>query len=206
MNKEIKTTMHDTLSNGVQKFTNNVRKCSMLLLLPLFIGCTNKTQTITQEQFEEYAKEHGYIIKGGEETTNQAVLTTLKNRADIATCIEQQIDNNVDMPTYVRLRDLLIAAFPETSSKDINLLTAMLYLHGPHALVDPSIVFRATDTPFFLSTRYGNPMEFTFRMMRVYFDIYAQGWALADELKIPYRELYFEKLSDDVYELVIPAK
>lgn len=175
------------------------------LFLLTLVGC--KEQTITKEQFEAYAKEHRYIIMGGDSTTNSKVLNILKNKKFIKPDIEAQfMRHDVDSVSYYNLCRLLTAAYPNTSTEDIVLMAKMTYLHGPIALIDPTTTNANPQIPFFLSTAMGSPMEVTLSLLQAEFDPYMEGWLQAKEYKIPYNRMYFSKLSDGSYELVVPSK
>ncbi len=180
-----------------------MKQSFLLLLFLTLISC--KEQVITKEQFEVYAKEHGYIIMGGDTTTNSKVLNILKNKKFIKPDIEAQfIRHEIDSVSYHNLFRLFTAAYPNTATEDIALMVKMTYLHGPIALIDPTTIYINPQIPFFLNTTMGNPMEFTLSLLQVEFDPYMDGWQLAKECNIPYHEMYFSKLADGVYELVVP--
>lgn len=162
-------------------------------------------QTITKEQFEAYAKEHSYIIMGGDTTTNSKVLNMLKNKKFIKLDIEAQfMRHDIDSVSYYNLCRLFTAAYPSTSTEDIVLMTKMVYLHGPLALIDPTTINSNPQVPFFLDTTMGSPMEITLSFLQTEFDPYMEGWMQAKKYNIPYSKLYFSKMTDGVYELVVP--
>lgn len=176
-------------------------------LLSLFfitvISCDS--QTITKEQFEAYAKEHRYIIMGGDTTTNSKVVNILKNKKFIKPDIEAQfIRHDVDSASYYNLCRLFTAAYPNTSTEDIVLMAKMTYLHGPLALIDPTTVKSNPQIPFFLDTAMGSPMEIILSLLQAEFDPYMEGWIQAKGYNIPFSKLYFSKITDGVYELVVP--
>ena len=181
-----------------------MRPLFLLLLLFTLVSC--KEKAITKEQFEAYANEHRYIIMGGDTTTNSKVLNILKNKKFIKPDIEAQfMRHDIDSVSYRNLCRLFTAAYPNTSTEDIVLMSKMTYLHGPIALIDPTNVINANPKiPFFLNTTMGSPIEVTLSLLRAEFDPYMEGWMLAEKENIPYYKLYFSKLSDGYYELVIP--
>lgn len=181
-------------------------KHSFLLFLFLtLISC--KEQTITKEQFEAYAKEHRYIIMGGDTTTNSKVVNILKNKKFIKPDIEAQfISHDVDSASYYNLCRLFTAAYPNTSTEDIVLMAKMTYLHGPIALIDPTTINANPQIPFFLNTAMGSPMELTLGLLQAEFDPYIRGWKEAEKYNIPYNRMYFSKLADGYYELVVPLE
>jgi hypothetical protein len=183
-----------------------MKKLSFLvLLLFVLIGCNGRSQEITKEQFDSYVKKHEYVVSGGTKTTNVQVLNLLKGRDKIVSCIKSQMNwDNIDVDQYSRLRNLIQAAFPNTSARDINLLTSMIYLHGPVVLLDASIVDEDVHIPYFMNTKYGNPISTLCGMLIYNFDPYCEAWNMAKKLNIPNDKLYFNKLSNGHYELVVP--
>ena len=180
-----------------------MRHSFLLLLFLTLISC--KEQTITKEQFEAYAKEHRYVIMGGDTTTNSKVLNILKNKKFVKPDIEAQfMRHDVDSTSYYNLCRLFTAAYPNTSTEDIVLMAKMVYLHGPIALIDPATINANPKIPFFLNTEMGNPMEVTLSLLQVECDPYMEGWMRAKKYNIPYHRLYFSKLADGHYELVVP--
>lgn len=180
-----------------------MKQSFLLLLFLMVISC--KEQTITKEQFEAYAKEHRYIVMGGDSTTNSKVLNILKDKEFIKPAIEAQfMRHDVDSISYYNLCRLLTAAYPNTSTEDIVLMAQMTYLHGPIALIDPTTTNANPQIPFFLNTVMGSPMAVTLSLLQAEFDPYMKGWMQAKEYNIPYNRMYFSKLPNGYYELVVP--
>ena len=183
-------------------------KYSFFVLTVLLISsCNSKAQSITKEEFYQYAKEHGYIINGGDTTTNPTVLNILKNKKLLKPNIDGQArGQEVDSVSYYNICRLLAAAYPNTSTEDIKLMAKMIYLHGPIALFDQSSVYARPEVPFFLTTVLGNPIETTWSVLQAEFDPYLEIWLFAREHNIPYNKLYFSKLGEGKYELVCPLE
>lgn len=182
-----------------------MKQLSLLLSLIFILLASCKGQTITKEQFEVYAKEHRYIIMGGDTTLNPTVLNILKNKKFIKPDIEAQfMRHDVDSASYNNLCRLFTAAYPNTSTEDLVLMAKMTYLHGPIALINPTTANSNPKIPFFLNTEMGSPMEATLSLLQAEFDPYMRGWMQAKEYNIPYNRLYFSKLADGRYELVVP--
>ena len=185
----------------------SITKCLFFVSTLLVSSCHDKPKTITEEEFYQYAKEHRYIINGGETTTNPKVLNILKNKKYLKSHIESQSrGQEVDSVSYYNICRLLTAAYPNTSTEDIILMAKMIYLHGPIALIDPTSTNARPKVPFFLTTDLGNPMEVTMSLLQIEFDQYMDGWIQAREHNIPYYKLYFNKLDEGKYELVIPVE
>lgn len=151
-----------------------MRPLFLLLLLFTLVSC--KEKAITKEQFEAYAKEHRYIIMGGDTTTNSKALNILKNKKFIKPNIEAQfMRHDIDSVSYRILCRLFAAAYPNTSTEDIVLMVKMTYLHGPIALMDPNVTNSNPKIPFFLNTTMGSPMKVILSLLRVDFDPYMEG-------------------------------
>ena len=191
----------------VTKAMYSITKCLFFVSTLLVSSCHDKPKTITEEEFYQYAKEHRYIINGGETTTNPKVLNILKNKKYLKSHIESQSrGQEVDSVSYYNICRLLTAAYPNTSTEDIILMAKMIYLHGPIALIDPTSTNARPKVPFVLTTDLGNPMEVTMSLLQIEFDQYMDGWIQAREHNIPYYKLYFNKLDEGKYELVIPVE
>ena len=182
-------------------------KCLFFVSVLLVSSCNGKPKAITEEEFYQYAKEHRYIINGGDTTTNSKVQSILKNKKFLKPDIEAQFKrHDVDSTSYYGLCRIITAAYPNTSTEDIVLMAKMIYLHGPTSLMDSSIANSNPKVPFFLSTYVGSPMGITMRLLQKEFDPYMDGWILAQKYNIPYYKLYFSKLDEGVFELVVPCK
>ena len=52
----------------------------------------------------------------------------------------------------------------------------------------------------------GSPMEIILSLLQAEFDPYMEVWMQAKEYNIPFSKLYFSKITDGVYELVVPIE
>ena len=182
-----------------------ITKCLFFASALLVSSCHDEPKIITEEEFYQYAKEHRYIINGGDTTVNSKVQGILKDKKLLKSDIEAQFKrHDIDSTSYYGLCRLITAAYPNTSTEDIVLIAKMVYLHGPISLIDPTNANSNPKVPFFLSTGLGSPMEVTMSLLQTEFDPYMDGWVQARVHNIPYHKLYFSKLDEGVFELVVP--
>ena len=189
----------------VTRVMYSITRCLFFVSAMLVSSCHDEPKTITEEEFYQYAKEHRYIINGGDTTINSKVWGILKDKKLLKPDIEAQFKrHDIDSTSYYGLCRIITAAYPNTSTEDIVLMAKMVYLHGPNSLVDPTTANSNPKVPFFLSTDLGSPMEVTMSLLQTEFDPYMDGWIQAKEHNIPYYKLYFSKLGEGVFELVVP--